>query len=386
MIAKMENKRKLALATLFLSMFLMAMSVAIKGVIVPQWKMEFRVDNQTVSWVFTAEIIPFLIASYFGNKVLERYKLKRSLLIALAILTISLLYIPLTTSFIQLLIGMMGIGIGSALIGLTVNLSVGLFESTKPALLMTLVHFSFGFGAAIIQAISGQFLTLGYTFRQFYLALGLVSIIITILVFLGNYPKLRVSREKIKKKINKPLLTLLVLSLGLYLVGEIGVSNWFVNYAIDGYSVNSSYAAMFLSLFFIIFTFGRLIGGFVLEKINYLKVVFYAATLAALLILGMIFLGEGFLILTSISGLLQAFIYPALVLVVAELSRDNSKIMSIFITGGYSIYILINYLIGTLNDKIGVVAAFVVIPIALLMCGGFALAAIKLFKEEKDGY
>jgi hypothetical protein len=33
-----------------------------------------------------------------------------------------------------------------------------------------------------------------------------------------------------------------------------------------------------------------------------------------------------------------------------------------------------------------VVAAFVVIPIALILCGIFALAAIKLFKEERDGY
>lgn len=386
MIAKMNNSRKLALATLFLSMFLMAMSVAIKGVIVPQWKMEFGVDNQTVSWVFTAEIVPFLIASYFGNKVLEKFKLKRTILISLAILTLSLLYVPLTTSFTQLLFGMMGIGIGSALIGLTVNLSVGLFESTKPALLMTMVHFSFGLGAAIVQAVSGKMLTLNYSFRQFYLVLGLVSILITILVSFGDYPKLRVSKDKIKKKINKALLTLLVLSLGLYLVGEIGVSNWFVNYAVDGYNTSSGYAAIFVSLFFIIFTLGRFIGGFILERINYLKVVFYAAILSAGLIFGMIILGDDFLVLTSLSGLFQAFIYPALVLVVAELSRDNSKVMSIFITGGYSIYILINYLIGTLNDKIGVVAAFVVIPIALILCGIFALAAIKLFKEERDGY
>ncbi len=386
MIAKMNTSRKIALSTIFLSMFLMAMSVAIKGVIVPHWRMEFGVDNQTVSWVFTAEIIPFLIASYFGNNILDKFKIKRTILISLTILAVSLLYIPLTTSFLQLLIGMMGVGIGSALIGLTVNLSVGLFKSTKPALLMTLVHFSFGMGAAVVQAVSGRLLSLNYSWRLFYSVLGIVGLLITILVTFADYPKLKVNKSKGKKIRDKHLLVLLVFILGFYLVGEIGISNWFVNFAVDGYNTSSAYAATFLSLFFIIFTMGRLVGGFVLEKIEYLKAVFYAGISSALIIFFMLFLGERYLILASLSGILQALIYPALILVVAQLSRENSKIMSIFITGGYSIYILINYLIGTLNDKIGVVVAFVVIPIALILCGILAIAARKLFKEERDGY
>lgn len=385
-MAKMNTSRKIALTTIFLSMFLMAMSVAIKGVIVPQWRMEFGVNNQTVSWVFTAEIIPFLITSYFGNNILDKFKIKRTILISLTILAVSLLYIPLTTNFLQLLFGMMGVGVGAALIGLTVNLSVGLFKSAKPALLMTLVHFSFGFGAAMIQAVSGRLLSLNYSWRQFYSALGLIGIVITVLVTFADYPKLKVNESKGKRIPNKALLVLLVFILGFYLVGEIGISNWFVNFAVDGYNTTPGYAATFLSLFFIIFTLGRLVGGFILEKMEYLKAVFYAGIIAAIMIFAMLFLGESYLILVSFSGLVQALIYPALILVVAQLSRENSKIMSIFITGGYSIYILINYLIGTLNDKIGVVVAFVVIPIALILCGILAIAARKLFKEERNGY
>lgn len=386
MVNKMTLSRKIALTTVFLSMFLMAMTVAIKGVIVPQWRMEFGVDNQTISWIFTAEIIPFLIASYFGNNLLDKLKIKRTILVAISILAISLLYVPLTTSFPQLLFGMMGIGVGSALIGLTVNLSVGLFESKKPALLMTMVHFSFGAGAAMIQAVSGKMLSLNYSWRQLYSFLGVFGLLTIILISFSEFPKLRVRESKGREIKNMPLLILLVFSLGFYLVGEIGMTNWFINFTVDGYGLNAATAATFLSIFFILFTLGRFVGGFILEKIEFLKVASLAAATAAVMIFVTLFIGEKYLFLTSLSGLMQALIYPALVLVVADLSRDNSKVMSIFITGGYLIYILINYLIGTLNDKIGVVAAFSVVPISLILCSVVAIIANKLLKEVKDGY
>jgi fucose permease len=381
----MIAKEKTARVSLFLAMAFMAMSVAIKGVLVPQWRSDFNVNNQIISWVFTAEMIPFLIASFFGGKIIKKLEIKKTFILSILILSLSLLFVSFTSNYPMLLVGMMGVGVGSALIGLTVNLAVDLLKSKKPALLMTLVHFCFGAGAALIQFLGGYMLDLGYSWKVFYPGLAALGFMILLLALVSEYPVLLTVSSKKKKKVNVLLLIFLTMSLGLYLVGEIGISNWFVNFTVDAYHIDQAIGAGLLSLFFILFTTGRLFGGFILEKVSYLKVVAYAAFIAAILNFTMLSFGQTGLILVSISGIFQSLVYPALVLVVAKLARDDSQIMSIFITGGYSLYIIVNYLIGSLNDKIGVEAAYVVIPIALVLSGIFAIIAMKNQEEDCRG-
>ena len=93
-------------------------------------------------------------------------------------------------------------------------------------------------------------------------------------------------------------------------------------------------------------------------------------------------MGEKGIGIIAVSGLFFAITFPTTVLTISKVFEKNvSYITGIVITGASCGAMIINVLIGTLNDAIGAYKTFYIIPISLLLCTVFMYL---IFINTKD--
>ncbi|MGB9809309.1 MAG: MFS transporter, partial [Caldanaerobacter sp.] len=173
---------------------------------------------------------------------------------------------------------------------------------------------------------------------------------------------------------------LFAVMLGFYVASELGVGNWFVTFLSKWYGMGRTESSVYLSIFFATFTFGRLFGGFLVEKIGYRKSLVLFSMLASTLI----FLGISFkklAVLISLSGFFYSIIFPTVIAVIMKSFRKyTTPIIGITITTASTINMIANFLIGKLNDIYGVFAGFSATLVFMLIV---FLISLIVYKREK---
>lgn len=384
----MKSKNNIrAIVLIFASMLIMSLTAGLKGVLVPVWKSTFVIDSKAIALLFTFESISYLLAIYFGGRLVEKIGSSKVLAGALATLTLFLLIIFSSQTYFVLCLGMLGQGIALGLVTLAINITVPNFKVTRKAVLMNLVHFCFGLGLATSQRLSGYFLYKNVSWRVFFPVLASISFILAIFVFFTELPQAekRANSKSKSVKNNLSIYVGLIIMLGFYLIGEIGTSNWFVSYAVEGRAINSNDSSFYLSLFFMLFTGGRLVGGFIVEKMPYLTAIIGTTLISAFIYLFGIIRGVDGLLFISIAGFFQSIIYPTLMLTIAVLFKGNQARATANITAiSHMIFLVGNNIIGILNDAYGVVKTFYVLPISMFISALASLIVVFIIKKQKS--
>jgi fucose permease len=118
-------------------------------------------------------------------------------------------------------------------------------------------------------------------------------------------------------------------TLGLMMSTEMATSNWGSLYFQDVYGMDPiSAGAGFVSSFFILFTLSRLVSGFLIEKIGYIK-----SLTGAVLIVGAIFiagfaLGRTGIYVLPILGFFIAILWPTIMAVAIGAFGVNAPVMT----------------------------------------------------------
>ena len=179
------------------------------------------------------------------------------------------------------------------------------------------------------------------------------------------------------------------IGLGTYVFAEMGMSNWIVNFLMESYDFTSSSGAILWAFFFLL-TIGRLLGGFVAEKVGYLQSVLYSLLIACVLLIVALVVGHSALILICVTGLFFAIAYPTVVATISKVFKDNSSyITGLILTLSSTISMILNLLMGRLNDIIGTTKTFYLIPISLSVSILFIFLIYRgnynIFKREGNG-
>lgn len=356
---------------IFIAMILMSMGDNVRGAFIPVFKTEFNTNNTQMGLMLSVCSLGYILFTYIGGMLCEKIGQKKVMLLGIFISSFSLMGLYLVPNYIVLLIGLFILNAGISLIGIAINTLIPLLMFSFPAVLMNITHFSYGLGATFTQRTAGILLYKGISWRNIYITIGILFFI-TFIGFLFVYvPKnLEVNKVKIKNRdiFSNRLVYYYMIALGLYVSAEISVGNWFVNYLQEVYKYNESKSTLYPALFFGIFTFGRLIGGFVAERFGHLKSVLISLVIAFILNLSGLLIGEKGIIIVSISGLFFSITFPTIVLTINKVFKNNSAyITGIIITVASTINMIINFIIGGLNDLIGVYYTFFIIPLCLLL-------------------
>jgi len=369
----LKNKNNIiVIIFLFILMALNAMAENSKGIFIPSFKSDFNIDNTGIGIMLFIGSLAYILFSYIGGMLCEKIGQKKVIILGLSFMFFSLASISMVDSYTSFLISMFIMNIGLALTGIAINTLVPVLLLSYQAILMNIIHFCYGVGGAAGQALGGILMSKGFTWRNIYLGISILFIILLIAFTFIKVPNTHKYREGNKTNIldvlKNKVIYFYVFALGFYVFAEIATSSWLVNFIKDNYKYNSSRSVFYSVMFLVIFSIGRLVGGFVVEKLGYLKTTMCSLMIAVCLFTLGLVIGEKGLIIISVSGLFFAVTFPTLVLTISKVFKQNtSYITGVIITLTSSVNMLLNLVIGKLNDTVGTYFAFYMIPISLII-------------------
>jgi len=341
-----------------------------KGIFIPVFKETFNTNNTSMGMLLSVCSLGYIIFTYVGGLLCEKFGQRNVICGGFFTIIASVLIVAFSQTYIMLLIGMFLINMGIAFVMIGVNTLIPVLFITFQAIMMNSAHCFYGFGSTVGQFAIGNILDNGIGWRNIFLGIAVIFIVVLIMFFFIKIPSFNATKKESKVNIalafKEKYMYIYAIALGTYVFAEMGMSNWIVNFLIESYNFTSSSGAMFLSAFFFLLTIGRLLGGFVAEKLGYLQSVLYSLVIAVVLLIIALVIGHNALILICIAGLFFAIAYPTVVSTISKVFKDNSSyITGLILTLSSTISMILNLLMGRLNDIIGTTKTFYLIPISL---------------------
>jgi len=265
-----------------------------------------------------------IISSLLSDRLTK--KLGAALVTALSVFTTAaaLFGFSVSHSFWILCLFAIPYGLGAGAVDAALNNYVALHYTARH---MNWLHCFWGVGAAVSPYIMSHALMNNLGWNQGYRTVSIIQISLTVLLFLslplwkrknGGEEGENVSSKprKLSQIIKIKGVPYVLLAFFSYCAVETTTGLWASTYLVIGRGINAETAAKYASLFFLGITFGRLLSGFVADKIGDQKMIrlgigiIFAGISAVILPLGSAFLC---LFGLAIIGLGCAPIYPSII-------------------------------------------------------------------------
>lgn len=217
--------------------------------------------------------------SFVAGKLIRRFGTGKVTLFSTLLTALGLVGISFAPNIVVMMVFAVIMGYGAGAIDTGLNNFVSLHYKAKH---MNWLHCFWGLGVTISPMIMSAFLGGNGTWRNGYRVVALLQFIIAMIVLATlkkwNIPKEDVAdSEQAQKNLpEKSLLQLLkikgvktsILSLGLYCGGEFLIGTWGATYAVNAFAVSPEEAAKWVSLYYGGIMVGRIISGFLSEKLS----------------------------------------------------------------------------------------------------------------------
>lgn len=371
-VEKAKQHNNVPIVILMVLMYvIVAMSDNFKGIFVPFFKSGFGVNNTQIGYVMTASLFSYAVFQFIGGIMVEKIGHKKVIALGFIVAIAALVILITCNTYILLLIGLFILNSGIAMFNVGVNTLGPILTVASTAVLMNFVNFSYGASNTVIQKVAGSMLNNGVKWQKFYLFMLICCLILLVYLALLKIPyehKSKVVNNNKSQLFKNKMLYLYIFALGLYLATEYGIGNWFVNYMNEGFNLNADKRSVFIALFFGLETFGRLFGGFIVDRLGYFKSILIYGCIASVLVTLGITLGERGLIIFSVSGLFFSIIYPTIMTTIHLVFKETASYATgLILMCGTLIAMGVSMLMGVANDLIGVYYSFYSIAICLIL-------------------
>lgn len=323
--------------------------------------------------------------SFVAGKVIRKFGTGKVTFFSTLLTAIGLFGISFSSNIVVMMIFSIVLGYGAGAIDTGLNSYVSVHYKAKH---LNWLHCFWGMGVAISPMIMSAFLGAGEgQWRNGYRVVALLQLTIALLV-LATLPKWNAATNQAEQESAKGDMTMAqllrlkglptsILSLGLYCGAEYVLGTWGATYAVNVFGIAPEIAAKWVSLYYVGIMLGRIIIGFVPERIGddlrirggiviaLLGIVFMALPLGEISLSGLLLIGVGF-----------GPVFPA---VIHSVPRRFGAAYSADLTGyhmggaygfGYMMQMVFGY--------VAVLTGYEVLPFVLLVLigGVFALHAV----------
>lgn len=366
----MKKSHKIyAIVASFIVMLIMAITESIRGILIPSFKVDFNVSDTQIGYFLALATLAYVLGTYLAGK-LSRYRNQKELvIIGMVICGIGFVGTSFAQVFLHLLIGyiVLTVGIGFVILGL--NTIVPAIKVVYISVIINTLHFFYGVGATLTQRVAGYLVESGVSWRHIFWVFGLLYVLGIVLYSFVEQPK-KIKKEMADEQIysyEKPLIIMFCIGLGFYVAAEVQTANWLLNYLKEIYAYSTDQASKYVAAFFGMLAIGRLLGGYLLERVGYLKGII-GALVCALVAYSIGLLNEQTLMLVSISGIFCSIVYPTAMLVIQKVFEHNAvRVVSIVSMAASIVNMISGYVIGYLNDNIGVKLSYLTIPTSFFL-------------------
>ena len=384
---------------LFGSMFVIGYVDNIKGVSYPLIKTEFEISYEQQGIMVSVLSFSFVLFCFVGGIIIGSFGAKKAFIAGFAAMVLGIILVmlpPLLRLPGFLSVAALFIVIASfGLLEVSSNALASQVFTSRAALLLSLLHFFYGAGSSLSPRIAGSIAALMDWRKTYFFSLPLVMIFFIPSVFC-RFPVEKENQAgpgEIKKyrffaSFKNPMVWFFSTVLGLMVAVESCSINWAGLYFQDVYNMDpKTSGAAFISNFFIFFTLSRLVSGFVIEKIGYIRSLFIAsASLLIILLVGFILGAKGILLL-PVSGFFIAVFWPTILAIALGYFREDAPVMSsaiIVISGAFSS--AIQFLIGLINRLIGPAWGYrSCLAYAVIIIAGLVVLARNMNHPHKAG-
>lgn len=338
-------KIKLAL---FLNYFVFAILLNSVGTVILQVQNNYGVTQGSASILEAFKDLSIAIASFLVASFLTRIGYKRSMLLALALVTVACLLMPNVGGFAMTKILFAVTGASFALIKVSVFATIGIVTTNKKdhASFMNFIESFF-----MVGILAGNFIFSAFVdnddpastawLRVYYLLAGISALAFLLLLF-APLDESSVKAKESKPVVNefsdmfklaiRPLVLIFILSVFFYVLIEQSIMSWLPTFNNQVLHLSTTLSIQMASILAASTAIGRFIAGIVLRKIHWLAVLIVCLLVAAVLVALVVPLA-GKVNVASIDSWgdapLAAFIFPAIGLLLAPIyPAINSSILS----------------------------------------------------------
>ena len=355
-----KPKYLLLFIILFTAMFLFGFFENIKGVTYPLIKLNFDVSYERQGIMVSVLSLSYVLFCIVGGILIGSWGVKKTFALGSAFMLLGLAGAFFLPGFLLVAAALFVVSAAFGLFEVSANALATQIFTTKAALFFSLMHFFYGAGSTLSPLASGYIASVMDWRRIYLFSMPLVLIFFVPSVF-ARFPKTEgAEKAGIKKAsfftaLKTPMVWVFAAALGLMVGVELCSPNWAGLYFQDVYNLSAeTRGAVFISNFYIFFTLSRLISGFIIEKIGYMRCLFIAVFASVLVfVVGFILGGRGIFVLPAL-GFFVAIFWPTLLAAAMLYFRQNSAVMTsaIIVIAGL-INSGIQFAIGLTNRLIG---------------------------------
>jgi MFS transporter, FHS family, Na+ dependent glucose transporter 1 len=303
-----------------------------------------------ISYIFVLSSLGYLIGSFFGGRIYDRFSAHRFMSITLVVMAITCILIPISHSLGLLLFAMFLNGLAASILDVGCNTLLLWTHGDKAGPYLNGLHFFFGVGSLIAPLLFAQVLLVTNDIQWLYWSFAIVSVPMAVWFWFLQEPKHAGRSEEATSTIfpGWPVLVMAVLFF-LYVGLELGFGNWIYTYSLKLNLENEITAARLAAAFWGAFTFGRLLGVWISTRLRSKPILFMDIIGCAVSIAIMIIWRDSSRALwigTLGLGLSMASIFPTLIMLAGERMVITGTITGWFLVGAGAGSMLLPWLIG----------------------------------------
>jgi fucose permease len=192
--------------------------------------------------------------------------------------------------------------------------------------LMAVLH---GFGSLVAPLFAGWLLSVSVSWRLIY---RWDIILIALFVFLFAFLRFPKAEEKAQLDFRhipqiafKGQLPWFYVAITFYVAVEIGLASWLVTFLQQNRGVPVTLSNQSLSLFFAMMMLGRLVGGFFVHRIGYLRSIFFMSIGALLCTIAGLFGPKELAFLLPMTGFFLSITFPTITAAVSDTHTENGN-------------------------------------------------------------
>ena len=334
--------------SLFLNYFVFAILLNSVGTVILQVQNNYGVTQGSASILEAFKDLSIAIASFLVASYITRIGYKRSMLFALAFVTIACLMMPLIGGFAMTKLLFAVTGVSFALIKVSVYATIGLVTSNKKdhASFMNFIESFF-----MVGILTGYFIFSAFVdntnpastswLNVYYLLAG-ISAVAFVLLLSASLDESSVKNTQVKSFVKdfedmvklaiRPLVLVFIISAFFYVLIEQSIMSWLPTFNSQVLHLTTTLSIQMASILAASTALGRFIAGIVLRKIRWLKVLIGCLLIAAVLVVLVIPLASTVkvgAITNWLDAPFVAYIFPVIGLLLAPVyPAINSVILS----------------------------------------------------------
>ena len=344
-----------------------------------------------VSAMFFFHALGYMIGAFFGGRSFDRIAGHPIMSVMLVVIAICLAIIPGINALWALVALLLFLGISQGTLDAGGNTLIVWVYGSKVGPFMNGLHFFFGIGAFLSPILIAQSIRVQDSLNLAYWGMAAFMLIPAVgLLFLRSPSQTDGENDPVKNTgINdRLLLGMCVVFIMFYLGMQGGFTGWLATYATTTNLLTEASAAYANSLFWGVFTLGRLLSIPIAFKLRPRQVltIDLAGCMVSVLVL-LLWQGSVAVLWISIVGtaFFAAPLFPTMVAFAENRMRLTGRTTSMFLVGGSVGSMFFPWLTGLLYEKVGPP----IVPVMIAVSGTFLLlifvALVKKFPGKVQG-